>query len=559
MNYNKSQRQGLMGAVAALGAVAVFLQARIDPLRRQPAIEPPNAVKATQGLGGAALPFEYSLGAVSGFRQVIAGLLWVRTDSFFHEGNYDAILPMIRMITWLDPNWIDVYATGAWHLMYNFTDTDQRSDRRYLPAGIALLNEGIANNPRQYDVYKEKGWNNFDKIKNYDEAALALEAGLKNDPKADVTQVNHLLAHAYERAGKYDEAIAAWDEAIRRHKAYLDDPKATPEEKTRAGQGISSATKNRDLLLIRRAVRPLDTKPPIDTDFKARVVRVSPRKLEISGSWNQWGSKAFDAGTPDKPGKGILIAGPIDGARVDVRLQDAGYKMPAPKEFSFQIDQSVTLMQEQISTHDGKQVKKGELFVYGRTPTATGTVDRSGQELAIYGFAPKEDPNLGIPIAQALTSGAYMTPLGRKQLVTMAYPVPYQQKNAKPIYSDAEVGPLFAKLKGDAATIAKLNVAGVCVATRDVYKPGVFKREIDMSKDPGMYSFSKDKYELILSINPRLFPPNVQDRMGASGEGLTDKRFLDTKTMPGDRMIRRVITLTKDQLTGEGQKVLVAE
>ena len=57
------------GALALL-AVQGLLQARIDPLRRQPAVEPPSMIKSTGGL-----PFEYSLAAISGFRQVIAGLL----------------------------------------------------------------------------------------------------------------------------------------------------------------------------------------------------------------------------------------------------------------------------------------------------------------------------------------------------------------------------------------------------------------------------------------------------------------------------------------------------
>ena len=136
----------LATALVPLVAGVVLLQAAIDPLRRQPAIEPANIRSVLTGVKGTQLPGEYLLGAFSGFRQVIAGLLWVRSDSFFHQGNYDAILPLIRMITWLDPNWLDVYATGAWHMMYNFTDEDQRSDRRYLVPGLALLNEGIRNN-----------------------------------------------------------------------------------------------------------------------------------------------------------------------------------------------------------------------------------------------------------------------------------------------------------------------------------------------------------------------------------------------------------------------------
>ena len=168
----------LVGAAVALLGVSAVLQHRIDPLRRQPAIEPPQVNKATNFLGSAGVPFEYTLGALTGFRQVIAGLLWVRSDSYFHNGNYEGILPLIRLITWLDPNWLDVYATGAWHLMYNFTDEDQRSDRRYLPAGMALLNEGIANNPNVYDIYKEKGWSNFDKVKDYTDMADTVKDGV---------------------------------------------------------------------------------------------------------------------------------------------------------------------------------------------------------------------------------------------------------------------------------------------------------------------------------------------------------------------------------------------
>ena len=69
-------------------------------------------------------------------------MLWVRTDEFFHNGDYEAIMPMIRLITWLDPHQIDVYETGAWHMDYNFTDSQERADKRYIPLSIALINEG---------------------------------------------------------------------------------------------------------------------------------------------------------------------------------------------------------------------------------------------------------------------------------------------------------------------------------------------------------------------------------------------------------------------------------
>src|SRR5512143_1790838 len=76
-------------------------------------------------------PAQFAM-VLGGFREFIAQLLWVRADKFFEQGNYDAVLPLLRIVTLLDPHQIDVYATGMWHIGYNFTDTEQRSDRRYI-------------------------------------------------------------------------------------------------------------------------------------------------------------------------------------------------------------------------------------------------------------------------------------------------------------------------------------------------------------------------------------------------------------------------------------------
>ena len=553
MNFSKSQRTTLLGTVAVLAACVVFLQTRIDPLRRQPAIEPPNASKATKTIGSstAALPFEYTLGALTGFRQVIAGILWVRSDAFFHEGNYDAILPLIRLITWLDPNWLDPYATGAWHLTYNFTDTDQRSDRRYLPAGLALLDEGIDNNPRIYDMYKEAGWLNFDKIKDYDQAVKYYERGIEADPKFDVTQIGHQLAHSYERAGRLDEAQKQWEKNIAAHEAIINDPKGNPEDKARNTQGLNSSKSNLALLKVRRAVRPKDTQNPFDTNFTTRIVRVKPKVLEISGTVHIVGCEdhAFDVDT------GCLVTGPRDGARVEVRLQDAGYVMPKTSEFTYEVDDKLTLMQDAISTRDGKKADAGGLYI--QAGKGAVTPDANAQKVAIYSFTDKEGAGLGVPLDKALAGAAPLSEFGKQQLAMVAFPIAYGSKQI--LYTSAEVAANLAKLKADPAQIADLTKKGYCVATKSVDIPATYKREIDMSKDPKMYSFAKDEYELILTINPRNTPDFIKDRIGWNGEGWKDAQYLDSTTNAPIRQIRRVIKLTRADIEGAGEKVLVAK
>src|SRR5438128_2371555 len=160
---SKSTRNLLTGIVVVLIVAVVFVQARIDP-----SVSEMNRGQKSGGMIG--LSNEFILGPLLGLQQAVAGALWVRADEFFHEGDYDAILPIVRMVTWLDPHSLDVYITGAWHLAYNFTDSSERSDRRYIPAAQKLLEEGDENNSTVFDIAFEAGWQNMDKIKNYPRA-----------------------------------------------------------------------------------------------------------------------------------------------------------------------------------------------------------------------------------------------------------------------------------------------------------------------------------------------------------------------------------------------------
>jgi hypothetical protein len=555
-SFTKEQRVGVAALAAVIALGVIGLQAFIDPLRRQPAIEPPNVNKTLGPIGraGAALPFEYTLGALTGFREVIAGMLWVRSDTFFHEGNYDAILPCIRLITWLDPNWLDPYATGAWHMMYNFTDTQQRSDRRYIPAGLALLKEGIANNPNQYDMYEEMAWNNFDKVKDFESATDYSVLGMQNDPHFDINRLEHMLAHSYEHTGRIDKAIATWADIAKRHQAIINDPNSSGDDRSRNLQGFRDAIKQLFLDKVRAAHRPTQTQPPVDVQFTARVERLSPKILEISGHWNLVGAHLYDAGpavsdrmTLDEAlhnsqfGKGIVSQGPVDGARVDVRLQDAGYVPQPASEFSFDVDPSVTIMQDSISTRGGKGLEKGGVFVwYG--PKKASLIDMTAENAGVYAFDDTDGREPGIPLDRAMAGGAPVSPLGELQLAAIA---------REP----------FDQLKKDPGKIGELTMQGYCIATTSRYTFGTFKRDIDMSQDPKMYGFQKDKYDLILTLNPRTAPEFVQDRIGWQGEGWTDRRYLDIvkspdADVPPIRMIRQQIELTRDDIVGTGWKLL---
>jgi hypothetical protein len=88
-------------------------------------------------------------------------------------------------------------------------------------------------------------------------------------------------------------------------------------------------------------------------------------------------------------------------------------------------------------------------------------------------------------------------------------------------------------------------------------------RKVDMSKDPKMYSFSRDAYFLVMEFNPRGTSPFLQDKLGWSGEGMTDLPDPPAKTrsyiwvhkrhpenQKDIRIIRKVYRLTRDQIMG---------
>jgi len=455
----QGNKMGLGLTAAVLLCAAGFLQSKIDPQRAQYAPGDRHAGKAAT-----VLPIEFALGAMTGFREAIAGLLWVRVDQFFHEGDYGAITPLIRIITWLDPHNTDVYQTGAWHMDYNFTDESQRSDRRYIPLAIALMREGIANNPDNPDMYADLAFTHyfrkiadFHKSQEYfdagQKAMLRVQEASKQDPNnaglkaeaqkaaLDVTTVGHGLAHAYEALGMIPEAEAQWEWCIKNHEANIANGFGKDFGERSSLQVAQRILKEMQMRYNYR--KDLD-KDQHDMQFTAKLKRIASGVFVLTGTMNVEGAKNFVLETGKK------TWAPTDGARVEIRLQDAGYKMTELTSFSLNslhLKASTTIMQDAASVRDGKYSKK-----------------------------------------------------------------------------------------------------------------------LDMSKDPSIYSFAAPEYEMIVWFNPSNpndSPPQVQDRIGWLGQGMTDKNYLDTTgVVPGDtvkpvtglRQIKKVFKLTREDIIGKDEK-----
>ena len=354
----RARRFQMLAAALLLFVPIALLQKGIDPIYQKN-----YAPSQSFRLGAKNLPVEMALGAFTGFREAVAGMLWVRCDEFFHNGDYEAIMPLIRVITWLDPHQIDVYETGAWHMDYNFTDSSERSDRRYIPFSLSLLGEGIANNPDEPDLYADMAFvHYFRKIEDFPQSAhwfgqgwdvvTAKNLGDVNDPtqftEADkgVMTIGHGLAHSYEFSGNIPAAVDQWNKCLKLHDALI---KQKPDDfSEQQDKGI--ALKQLYELQGRMKYRPIDTAKPLDMHFAPQIVRVAPRIFVVKGTLQGYGATKFNLETGER------TFGPVDGCRVEVRLQDEGYKLPVLGAYTLtsSVDPSVTIMQDAVSVRGGK-------------------------------------------------------------------------------------------------------------------------------------------------------------------------------------------------------------
>lgn len=278
VDYGQGMSRGrLIAMLSVLWLCLILLQARIDTRRHYY-----NPILNTPGKSFVDSLRNNMFGAsMLGFREVAAGMLWVKADDLFHEGKYQELVPYFTLVTFMDPHQIDVYSTGAWHLMYNFGDS------RMVPQGLAFLKEGVNNNPNVWDLYFQLGWSNFDwPIEDYDAARPYFEESIKH-PGTDGTPapryIAHMIAHCLARQGKVVEARNKWvqniafaDREIAKAKAAKDDSSARLW-----GQERDVCNLNLNLVKVRAIARENLPKRLKHVSFDVQVRNTAKRVLGL--------------------------------------------------------------------------------------------------------------------------------------------------------------------------------------------------------------------------------------------------------------------------------------
>jgi hypothetical protein len=160
-----------------------------------------------------------------GFRKIAANLVWLEVDRYWHGGQIYLMIPLMKTCVALDPQFIDAYLLGAWHLAYNATaqldptpqplmrwDAEYQAcmgeRERFYYVAIDFLKNGIRNNPRNYKLYFDLGYSIYEnKLEDHANAVKYLKEAVRLPHDRWVPRQLYI---AMERNGQYEEALAGW-------------------------------------------------------------------------------------------------------------------------------------------------------------------------------------------------------------------------------------------------------------------------------------------------------------------------------------------------------------
>lgn len=136
----------------------------------------------------------------SGIVSGVVDHLWTQTDVYWHRGDYPRIVALDRIITQADPQFLEAYSTGGW-LMDSLGRTQDAE---------AFYTLGTRCNPQAEYAYWNLGFFYFNTTHDYPAAARAFRHAVQQHG-ADLNDWK-MLAHSYEKAGRWDDAVETWQQ-----------------------------------------------------------------------------------------------------------------------------------------------------------------------------------------------------------------------------------------------------------------------------------------------------------------------------------------------------------
>ncbi|MCS7208530.1 MAG: tetratricopeptide repeat protein [Fimbriimonadales bacterium] len=153
------------------------------------------------GIGWAqAKPPESVQAKLTALRQLTEFRLIQLADTYWHDGHHYKTMALMFVLIEYDPHDVENISGLAW-LLDGYGETAR---------AIQVYQRGIRLNPDRYDIYYDLGFAYLNK-RQYEQALPYLEkaTSFANAP----VFVWKTLAHCYERLGRYEKSLQAWEKA----------------------------------------------------------------------------------------------------------------------------------------------------------------------------------------------------------------------------------------------------------------------------------------------------------------------------------------------------------
>lgn len=244
-----------------------------------------------------------------GFRKVAANLIWLKVDTFFHQGETHRLMPLMKTCVTLDPNFVEAFSLGAWHIAYNETahmmDTPEKlkewrpSYGEYLGEkeifyyrAVNFLKEGTHKNPREYRLYYDLGYTIYaQKLEDHAEAVKYLTAAIHHRHDRWVPR---MLYRSLMLNEEHEKAIAGWTDYLAKHADTLSAP--TARKFIVRNQGHLAERESRKLLAAAEVDRE-EAKAALDEGNTALAAELEKKVEEKTASAEEYNKKAKESWT----------------------------------------------------------------------------------------------------------------------------------------------------------------------------------------------------------------------------------------------------------------------
>ncbi|MCC7518386.1 MAG: hypothetical protein IT578_04285 [Verrucomicrobiae bacterium] len=207
--------------IVALLALAVAAKGPWeDALRRSRGAHRLGAGEAISVKLRARLGQNLAVALLSGFRGIVADFVWLGAHSAWEDQKWYKMREGIELAVVLQPHSISFWDIGAWHFAWNASYGESvnpkypsdayrlKVQRDWILAGKTFLEQGILNNPDNWDLKFKLGWIYYQKLKDplgsvpwFKKASAYPEAPL---------YVGRMVGHMYVKGERTREALEWW-------------------------------------------------------------------------------------------------------------------------------------------------------------------------------------------------------------------------------------------------------------------------------------------------------------------------------------------------------------